>query len=133
MRDPRGKAESGFSAVELLITLFIAVAFVATGYQLYSIIINDGGEVRARTRASNIAYDNLRRYSPQATDPCSVFTPTPAPSIPAGSGLSNPSMTVDVTCPYGSTPGMNLTKIQVTVRYGTSTPQQEVVHAIFVN
>lgn len=123
--------QSGFSAVELLITLFIAVAFIATGYQLYSIIINDGGDVRARARASNIAYDNLRRYTPQATDPCSVFTPTPAPSIPANSGLSNASITVTVTCPYGSTTGMNLTKVQVRVQYGS--PQKEVVHAIFVN
>lgn len=126
----RSHNASGFSAVELLITLFIAVAFIATGYQLYSIIINDGGEVRARTKASNIAYDNLRRYVPQATDPCSVFTPTPAPSIPANSGLSSPSITVVISCPYGA---LNVTKIQVTVKYGTSSPQKEVVHAIFVN
>ncbi len=122
-------SQSGFSAVELLITLFIAVAFIATGYQLYSIVINDGGEVRARTRASNIAYDNLRRYIPQSTDPCTVFTPNPTPTIPANSGLGNPSITVAVSCPYGA---LNVTKIQVTVRYGAS-PQKEVVHAIFVN
>ncbi len=121
--------QSGFSAVELLITLFIAVAFIATGYQLYSIIINDGGEVRARARASNIAYDHLRRYSPQATDPCSIFTPTPAPAIPANSGLSNADITVTISCPY--TTALNLTKVQVRVRYGS--PQKEVNHAIFVN
>lgn len=122
--------ESGFSAVELLITLFVAVAFIATGYQLYSIIINDGGEARFRARASNIAYDNLRRYAPQATDPCTTFTPTPAATIPANSGLSNASISVQPSCPYGATA---LTKIQVTVKYGNDTPQKEVVHAIFVN
>jgi Tfp pilus assembly protein PilE len=121
--------QKGFSAVELLITLFIAVAFIATGYQLYTIIIKDGGEARMRARASNIAYDNLRRYTPQATDPCSVFTPTPAPSIPSGSGLSNASITITVTCPYTTT--LNITKVQVSVKYGS--PQQEVVHAILVN
>lgn len=121
--------ESGFSAVELLITLFVAVAFIATGYQLYSIIINDGGEARARAKASNIAYDNLRRYTPQATDPCTVFTPTPAPSIPAGSGLSNATITVTISCPY--TTALNLTKVEVSVKYGS--PQKEVVHAIYVN
>lgn len=127
----RRSQQEGFSAVELLITLFIAVAFITTGYQLYSIVINDGGEVRARTRASNIAYDNLRRYIPQTTDPCSVFTPTPAATIPANSGLQNATINVVVSCPYGSTVGMNITKIQVTVQWGS--PQKEVVHAIFVN
>jgi Tfp pilus assembly protein PilE len=121
--------QSGFSAVELLITLFIAVAFVATGYQLYSIIINDGGEVRARAKASNIAYDNLRRYTSQATDPCTVFTPTPTATIPANSGLSGATISVTPSCPYGST--KNITKLQVTVKYGS--PEKEVVHAIFVN
>lgn len=121
-------SESGFSAVELLITLFIAVAFIGTGYQLYSIIINDGGAARARARASNIAYDNLRRYSPQATNPCSVFTPTPNPAIPANSGLANAAITVTISCPY--TTSTTVTKVQVSVTYGT--PQQEVVHAAYI-
>lgn len=117
----------GFSAVELLITLFVAVAFIGTGYQLYSIIINDGGAARMRARASNIAYDNLRRYASQATSPCTTFTPTPTPNIPANSGLSSAAISVVPTCPYGSS---TTTKIQVTVTYGT--PQQGVVHALYV-
>jgi len=127
----RRALESGFSAVELLITLFIAVAFVATGYQLYSIIINDGGEIRARARASNIAYDNLRRYVTQTTDPCTVFTPNPAPTVPANSGLSNVEIKVIPSCPYTSAAGINTTRIEARVKYGS--PQKEVVHAIFVN
>lgn len=121
------RSQTGFSAVELLITLFIAVAFIGTGYQLYSIIINDGGAARMRARASNIAYDNLRRYTPQATNPCSVFTPTPTPTIPANT-LANATITVTVSCPY--TTAVSVTKVQVSVRYGS--PQQEVVHALFV-
>lgn len=121
--------QSGFSAVELLITLFIAVAFIGTGYQLYSIIIKNGGDTRARARASNIAYDNLRRYTPQATNPCSAVTPTPTPSIPTGSGLSNASITVTISCPYGTT--LALSKVEASVTYGS--PQQEVVHALYVS
>lgn len=121
--------QSGFSAVELLITLFIAAAFIGTGYQLYSIIIDDGGEARARARASNIAYTALRQYSAQATNPCTVFTPTPTPSIPAGSNLpSNAVMSVAVTCPHGTSTAT--TKVQVTITYGT--PQEEVKHALYV-
>ncbi len=127
MKD-RIRATAGFSAVELLITLFVAVAFIGTGYQLYSIIITDGGAARMRARASNIAYDNLRRYTPQATNPCSLFTPTPTPAMPANSGLASASITVTVTCPY--TTAVTITKVQVSVKYGT--PQQEVIHALFV-
>jgi len=122
-------SQAGFSAVELLITLFIAAAFIATGYQLYAVVIKNGGDVRDRATASNIAYDNLRRYSPQSTNPCSTPTPTPTPTVPAGNGLSNTTITVTFSCPYGTTVG--LSKIQVSVKYGT--PQQEVLHALFIN
>lgn len=121
--------QAGFSAVELLISLFIAVAFIGAGYQLYAVIVKDGGDARMRARANDIAYDNLRTYTPQATDPCTVATPSPAPTIPAPSGLPpNATIAVTFSCPYGlSDP---LTKITVTVLYGT--PQQEVTHALFV-
>ena len=46
--------QSGFTAVELLITLFIAVAFIATGYQLYTAILKDSAETRNQANASNI-------------------------------------------------------------------------------
>ena len=121
--------QAGFSAVELLVTLFIAVAFIATGYQLYSVVIQDGGNELQQAQATNIAYDNLRRYSSEATNPCSTVTPSPTPSIPSGTSLTNPSITVTITCPYGTS--LNLTMITVTVNYGI--PQKQVVHALFVN
>lgn len=129
MKSAYKHAQSGFSAVELLITLFVAVAFMGTAYQLYTVIIQNGGETRGRARASNIAYDNLRRYIPQATNPCSVVTPSPSPSIPPNSSLSNASITVTFSCPYGTTLG--LSKVQVSVKYGS--PEQEVIHATYVN
>ena len=122
--------QGGFSAVELLITLFVAAAFIATGYQLYSIIVKNGGEVRAQAKASNIAYDNMRRYASLTATPCvATAAPTPTPTIPAGSGLSNATITVTISCPYAS--ALSISKVQVSVKYNT--PQQEVVHAIYVN
>jgi len=119
--------EAGFSAVELLITLFIAAAFLATGYQLYSIIIEDGGNARTQAKASNIAYDFLRRYTPNATNPCTPSTPSA--TIPAGSLPSPSSATVTISCP--GTLGTNtVSKVQVTITYGS--PAQQVIHAIFV-
>lgn len=126
------KHEAGFSAVELLITLFIAAIFVATGYQLYSVIISNGNEANQRSVASTIAYDNLRRYAPQATNPCTTVTPTPTPTIPSNSGLTNATITVTINCPYGiAGSGGTVAKVQVSVKYAT--PQQEVIHAIYVN
>jgi Tfp pilus assembly protein PilE len=122
-------AQSGFSAVELMISLFIAVAFIGAGYQLYSVIIKDGSEARLRARANDIAYENLRYYSPQVTDPCTAFTPSPAPTLPNPSGLSNATLTVTISCPYANPNPTS--KISVTVLYGT--PQKEVTHALFVN
>jgi Tfp pilus assembly protein PilV len=125
----RAAKQSGFSAVELLITLFIAAAFIGTGYQLFSIVTQNGESARSKAKASNIAYDNLRRYSPQATNPCTVVTPSPTPSIPSGSNLPNASISVSITCPYGTSVG--LTKVTATVTYGN--PQESVVHVLFVN
>lgn len=124
-------AQAGFSAIELLISLFIAVAFVGAGYQLYSIIITDSGEARLRARATNIAYENMRIYSPQATNPCSAVAPNPTPTPPSPTGdfgLPNASITVTFSCPYGT--GNPTSKLLVQVLYGT--PQQKVTHAIFI-
>jgi len=126
------KHQEGFSAVELLITLFIAAIFIATGFQLYSVVLKNGTDANQRSIASGIAYENLRRYVPQVTNPCTSIAPNPAPSIPANSGLSNPSITVTLDCPYGSGGNGGLVgRVYVSVKYGN--PQQEVVHAIYVN
>lgn len=120
---------AGFSAVELLITLFIAAAFVATGYQLYSVIIQNSENAREQAQASNIAYNALRQYAPQATNPCSLVAPSPTPSIPSGSNLPSPTITVTISCPYGTSIG--IAKVTATVNYGN--PQVGVTHALFVS
>lgn len=127
MRQP---ASSGFSAVELLITLFIAAIIVFAGYQLYATIIKDANDARNRSVASNIAYDNLRLISSQVTQPCTAKTHSalaPAPSIPTNSGLLSPSITGSIDCPFSSS--LNLSRVSVTVTYGN--PAESVTHAIY--
>lgn len=118
-------AQSGFSAVELLISLFIAVAFVGAGYQLYGVVIRDGSDAKLRARANDIAYDRLRIYSTQITSMCTAVPLTP--TLPTPSNLPNATISASITCPYGSDP---ISKVSVTVSYGT--PQQGVTHASFV-
>lgn len=120
--------QSGFTAIELLITLFIAAAFLATGYQLYSVIIQDSGQTRAQSRASNVAYDYMRRYSTSATNPCVAATPVNNSAITVD-GLGNAKITVALTCPYPSS--TTVTKIDVTILYNT--PQQTMKYSTYVN
>ena len=122
------KKQSGFTAVELLITLFVAAAFLVTGYQLYTVIIKDSGNTRAQARAANVAYDYIRRYSPSASNPCSVSTPVNNTPITVG-GLQNVTVLVNFTCPYPST--STITAIDVVVSYNT--PQQSVEYKTYVN
>ena len=121
--------QAGFSAVELLISLFIAVAFIGAGYQLYAVIVKDGSDARNQSRASSIAYENLRTYSAQATTPCSVISPA-SQALPntGANALPSATMYVNITCPYGTSDPTS--KISVRVTYGT--PLQEVTHALFV-
>jgi prepilin-type N-terminal cleavage/methylation domain-containing protein len=122
------KKQSGFTAVELLITLFVAAAFLVTGYQLYTIIIKDSGNTRAQARAANVAYDYIRRYSPSASISCSASTPVNNAPITV-SGLQNVTVIVTYTCPYPSTP--TITAVDVVVNYNT--PQQSVEYKTYVN
>lgn len=127
-------SEEGFSAVEVLITLFIAVLFVIAGNQLYSYVLKNGTESDQQARASNIGYEYLRSKAPTGTSPCTdsaaqEFTNVSVP------GLTSVNITVDVSCPYSSLISTsdlrkNISKLSVTVKYG-ATPQKEVQHGIF--
>ena len=119
--------QSGFSAIELLITLFIAAAFLMSGYQLYDVIMKDGGETSAQARASNTAYDYLQRYKTTATNPCTAQTPLTNQSITV-SNLSSVTATVAITCPYSSV--TSISKVQVTINYNT--PQKTISNATYV-
>lgn len=119
--------QSGFTTVELLVTLFIAAIFLTSGYQLYSIITKDSGKTRAQANASNVAYDYLQRYKPTATNPCAAQTPLSNQPISV-TNLSNVTVTVAITCPYSF--ATSVSKILVTVKYNN--PQQTTTNATYV-
>ncbi len=120
-------SQSGFSAIELLITLFIGVAFIGAGYQLYGVAVRDGRDVRLRTQASSIAYAQLRATAPTVTNPCT--TSTPSTPMPANSGLISSAMVTTISCPYGTT--SSVSSVSVTLSYGTDTPQKQVTHTVY--
>lgn len=125
----KSSSQSGFTAIELLITLFVAAAFLIAGYQLFNVVIKDGGQARAESRAGNVAYDYLRRYAPQAVNPCVASTPLTNSPV-AVDGLSNVSISVVISCPPGLTvPG--LSKVEVTITYND--PPQTLKFSTFTN
>ena len=119
--------EGGFTAVELLITLFIAVAFLGTAYQLYTAVIRDSAEARFRAKASNIAYAELRKWSDDTTPGCTA-RPEQAFTIAAGHGLDNPLGKVTIECRLD-----NLTYVKTSVAYGPTANRKEVQHAVYVS
>ena len=122
--------QSGFSAIELLITLFIAAAFLISGYQLYALVMKDSGDVRFQAKASNVATDYLQSYKASSSiqKPCSPSSTTPLANSSAISGLSNVTVTVTISCPYSNT--TSVSKLSVTVQY--STPQQSITSSTYV-
>jgi len=120
--------QSGFSTVELLITLFIAAAFLISGFQLYAVIIKNGSEVRAKTKASNIVYDYIQRYKSSATKPCTASTPAVNSPITVDT-LSDVTISVTISCPYVS--AASVSKVLVTINYNQ--PQKTISNATYVN
>lgn len=124
----RRQYQQGFTAVELLVTLFVAAAFLIAGYQLFSVVIRDGGQTQAEAKAANVAYDYLRRYTPSATNPCTEITPLTNSAV-AVAGLVDTTVTVTIGCASPAT--TTLSKVEVAVSYNN--PRKTVRYATYVN
>lgn len=113
--------QEGFTTVELLISLFIAAAFIATGFQLFSIVTKDSSEARLRAKAASIINTTIQERSSLAPSPCGTPPAPSALTIPT-TDLPQASGTVTFSCPYG--PSSTTTRIKVVVNYGQ--PQKTV-------
>lgn len=122
--------QEGFTAVELLITLFVAAAFLATGFQLYTAIIQRGGDARQMAIASNYAYSSLRSLA--ATTPACSTTPTVTTTTPTIAGLTSPTVTQTTSAPHGCPWTNDVMQVQVDVTYGPTNNREEVSHALYV-
>jgi Tfp pilus assembly protein PilE len=122
------RRESGFTAVELLVTLFVAAAFLIAAYQLFNLVVKDGGSTRSESRAANVAYDYLRQYAASSTTiPCTASSNIGVPLTI--DGLTNVTLNIDVTCLPDAT--TSLSKVTATIFYNN--PQQSVKYATFTS
>lgn len=115
------KNQKGFSAVELLVTLFIAAAFLFIGYELFTIITDDKGEAQSKARASTVAHEYLQQHKSSATNPCTPQSPLTGSEVNNIDGLLNVQISISITCPYTETP--EISKIISTIKYNN--PQKE--------
>lgn len=123
----------GFSAAELLITLFIASLFLISGYQLYTYVVRDGQESAQLSKASNLAYQYLRSTAANSTyvkTPCSTTSQPGSQNLSSNTGLNSASVNVVISCPYSSAPLNSTSLLTATVTYNSPSGQETVTHAL---
>lgn len=106
----------GFSAVELLITLFIAVTFLIAASQLYLTILKDSNSAKLEFQIANIAYEYLQEARADAPNPCASSNPINNELINR-EGLPNMYLSVAYSCPYAS---LSISKVVVSIIYNES-------------
>lgn len=114
--------EQGFSTVELLIALFVAAAFITTGFQLFSIVMNDSNTARLRAVAGAVVNTALEERLNNTNSPCSP-TPTGSSTAVSSSQLPQATLAVSYSCPYGDS--SRTTRIRAVVTYGSPAKQVE--------
>lgn len=124
------KSKKGFTTVELIVSIIVAVAFLITAYQLYDVAMTNDGDARATARASSAAYGYLVRYAHNvsyALTPCATSTPVSGSSVSVD-GLSNPTLTVSVAC-TANTSTANVSQVTATLNYNST---QSVTYVTYV-
>ncbi|AHB41980.1 hypothetical protein RAAC3_TM7C00001G0110 [Candidatus Saccharibacteria bacterium RAAC3_TM7_1] len=127
--------QQGFTAVELLITLFIAAIFSLAGYMLYA-QLNDSGENAKRIATiSSLVYDQLSNaHQYVAASGCTPNTSIPA-LTPTVTGFKSVQITTTVTCPFPSTTGgaANVSLITVKATYSYRSNTDTLSHAQYAS
>lgn len=127
------QGQEGFSAVELLITLFIGSIFLLAGYQLSTQVSKDGADAAKTAKVSNIVYDRLRQIRFDANqDTCNPTVPTaPANEQVTIPGLRGPATLVTTySCPFS---GVGVVKVTINATYNDGVSNRVLSHAIFSN
>ena len=124
---------AGFTAVELLITLFVAAIFLSAGYILYNVVVTRSSEARHQIEADSIASDYLQRYRSLVGTTCVASTPLSNSAITGSdaASLASPKVTVTISCPI---PALNsISKITVKVDYKEGGTNESVQHEAYAS
>lgn len=133
--------QSGFTIVELLVTIIVAALFISVFYNMFLILVGINSNARNVAQASDLAYANMRRYPTAATVTGTGITC----ASPGGSGnllsttgtdsnypeLGTVTETVTASYPYGCTAVYDVIKLVSVVTYGSNSTK--VSYATYVN
>ncbi len=133
--------QSGFTVVELLVTIIVASLFVGIFYNMFVILVGVNASARNISQASDLAYSNMRRYPTAATVTATGITCV----SPGGSGnllnttgidssypeLGTITETLTASYPYGCTAVYDVVKLVSVITYGSSS--KKVSYATYVN
>lgn len=126
--------QQGFTAVELLITLFIGTIFLIAGYQLSVQVTKDGADAEKTARVSNVVYERLRKTRFDSFQ--TVCGGAGSPSAPSNEnvtidGLNGPAvLSTTYACPFTNT---GLYKVTITATYNDGVSNRVLRHAMFTN
>ena len=121
--------ESGFTAVELLVTLIIASMFLFAGYQLYTQVQRDGADANQIAILSGKVNARLQETARSMPGTCAASDVT-TPNVNE-TGIGAVSYRTIVSCPNSPTL-TNLKLISTEASYGTN-PVKKVKHATYSN
>lgn len=122
--------DSGFSAVELMVALFVGTLLMLGGYQLSGMALNRAKDSREMAEASTIGR-YIMNSQPKLNSGAAVSCSNPNTTSvdpPENKLTGNASVTVEKCHP---TSFLSISKIKVTVKYGPPESEEEVVHAIY--
>lgn len=117
------KLESGFTAVELLVTMIIGAMFLFAGYQLYSQVSRDGVSANKAAILSNKVTEKMRTHAANQSLTC---TSTVAPQTVTEPSIGSVTYTTTISCPNPNLPNLRLIRVKAT--YDTN---KEVNHATY--
>lgn len=117
------RSESGFTAVELLVTMIIGAMFLFAGYQLYSQVSRDGNSANKAAILSNKVTEKMRTHAANQSLTC---TSTVAPQTVTEPSIGSVTYTTTISCPNPNLPNLRLIRVKAT--YDTN---KEVNHATY--
>lgn len=129
--------EAGFTAVELLITLFIASVFLFAGYQLYNQVTIDGKLAENVAKLSNITYEKAQTKGSEVavSNPkgCGASDQADTVTTEQISGIGTVRFTTNITCAVGTDEQASLFMVKVTAVYDDAGAQRSVQNAVYAN
>ena len=138
MSNLQNQVQAGFSAVELLITLFIASIFLFSGYQLYTQVLKDGSDAGKTAQMSNLVYERMRQKAAEVTESaqagCAASNEATTNESPTVSGFSSVTYTITVDCPYSTQGALSdLFYISVSASYNDGVSNKVITHATYAS